>query len=142
MAKNYNGYFSIWDESEFEDDVAYHLKVENNKIVGASFSAERGFEKTELEGLLKDVIGEDFKDFIFEKMLHQEYGGNWVATNEHDDADVFDTYRIEESRNADELGLSKQGYQDKIASILRSKENRMVHDNMLNRISEIKNKKR
>ena len=142
MAKNYNGYFSIYDENEYDDDVAYHLKVENNKIVGASFSFDRSMEKVELEGLLKDIIGEDFRDFLIEKILHQEYEGNWVARDEHDDADVFDRYRIEESRNADELGLSKQGYQDKIASILRSKENRIVHTNMLNRISEIKNKQK
>ncbi|MBQ8677341.1 MAG: hypothetical protein IJ529_02590 [Alphaproteobacteria bacterium] len=142
MTKNYNGYFSMYDENKYDDDVLYNLKVENNKIVGASFSVDRHMKKEELEDLLKEVIGEDFKDFLIEKMLDQQYGENWTVKNEHDDLDLFDRYKIEEARHADDLALSEQGYQDKIASILQSKENRIAHGNMLNRISEIKNKQR
>lgn len=142
MTKNYNGYFSICDENNYDDDVLYNLKVENNKIVGASFSVDRSMKKDELEDLLKKVIGEDFKDFLTEKMFDQQHGANWNVHNEHDDIDLFDRYRIEESRHADDLSLSKQGYQDKIASILQSKENRRVHGNTLNRISEIKSGQR
>ena len=142
MTKNYNGYFSICDENNYDDDVLYNLKVENNKIVGASFFVDRSMKKDELEDLLKKVIGEDFKDFLIEKMFDQQHGANWTVVNEDDNAEVFDSYRIEESRNADELGLSKQGYQDKIASILQSKENKTAHANTLHRISEIKDKQR
>ena len=140
MTKNYNGYFSIYDENNYDDDVLYNLKVENNKIVGASFSVDRSMKKDELEDLLKKVIGEDFKDFLIEKMFDQQHGANWNVQNEHDDIDLFDRYRIEESRHADDLSLSKQGYQDKIASILKSKENKIAHANTLRRISEIKDK--
>lgn len=146
MTKNYNGYFSICDENNYDDDVLYNLKVENNKIVGASFSVDfsvdRSMKKDELEDLLKKIIGEDFKDFLIEKMFDQQHGANWNVQNEHDDIDLFDRYRIEESRHADDLSLSKQGYQDKIASILQSKENRRVYGNTLNRISEIKSGQR
>ena len=82
MSKNYNGYFSLCDENNYDDDVVYNLKVENNKIVGASFSVDRSMKKDELEDLLKEVIGEDFKDFLIEKMFDQQHGASWTLVNE------------------------------------------------------------
>ena len=140
MKKNYNGYFSMCDENNYNDDVIYNLKVENNKIVGASFSVDRNMKTAELEGLLKDVIGEDFKDFLIEKMFDQQHGANWTVRDEHDDLDLVDRYRIEESRHANDLGLSERGYQDKVSSILQSKGNKDIlgKSDILNRISDIK----
>lgn len=138
MSKNYNGYFSLCDENNYDDDVVYNLKVENNKIVGASFSVDRSMKKDELEDLLKEVIGEDFKDFLIEKMFDQQHGASWTLVNEHDNVDVFDGYRVEEARNAEELGLSVQGYRDKMASIIESKENRNAYGNTLKRIDGMK----
>ena len=137
MSKSYNDYFAVADENGVDDDVLYYLKVENNKIIGATFSMDRHVEPVEINTLLNEVIGEDFRDFVIEKILQHEYEADWRVYN---DIDAFDGYRTEEIRNAEDLGLSVPDYQKKVASILETKERKSTlgKADIINRISQIK----
>ena len=137
MSKSYNDYFAVADENGVDDDVLYFLKVENNKIIGATFSMDRHVEPVEINTLLNEVIGEDFRDFVIEKILQHEDEADWRVYN---DIDALDGYRTEEIRNADDLGLSVPDYQKKVASILETKERKSMlgKTDIINRISQIK----
>lgn len=138
MSKSYNDYFAVADENGVDDDVLYFLKVENNKIIGATFSMDRHVEPVEINALLNEVIGEDFRDFVIEKILQHNDGADWKVYN---DIDAFDGYQREEIRNAYDLGLSEPDYQKKVASILETKERKSIlgKTDVINKISQIKN---
>ncbi len=141
MSKSYDGYFTVFN-ANFED-VDYNLKVENNKIIGATFSAEFSAERDigpeEIETLLDEVIGEDFRDFVIEKTLNQEDEDDWRI--DVDEASYC--YQLQEVRNANDLGLSLPDYQKKVASILEKKEKNSTLNkaDMITRISQIRNNK-
>lgn len=125
MEKNYNGYYELhFEETESCSENDWHyLKVKNNKIIDASFAQQFGdMDANEVEKQLKEVIGENFKDFVLDKVFYNEHNYAWYV-REFEDND-FNYYEHAKERNRISLGLSEPEYQKKIADILQAKENK------------------
>lgn len=142
MEKTFNGYYRVGETCEYDGtaNYLYYFKVQNNKITNASFIHTE--DAGQVNNELKKVIGEDFKDFIIEKMFDNNYNSSdnkWSAEEMTDDERKEYKYYKDENRKT--LGISEQDYQKQIDSILQSKENKAIlgKTDVMDKITELKN---
>jgi hypothetical protein len=140
MEKNFDGFYSLYLQSidGSEKLNIYSLKVQDNKIVDSVYSpysdnvvvSEADYKNS------MDIIGENVKDFFTERLISQgTVSGCTAETISEKD------FQTTKSEILNTLGISERNHQNRISSILQSKENKATlgKTDTLSKIADMKN---
>ena len=165
MEKNYDGYCRIYstevDYSESSyDQIGVDLKVANNKIVdcfaekpeqyeqnGYTFVEENALdEASDISNNMEKIVGEDFKDIIFESAMENKFLGQDPSHYSESECVIrfeyiSEDYFMHRKKKAFSTPEEMKAHDQKVADILQAKENKntLGKTDTLSRLAGMKN---
>lgn len=162
MEKNFNGYFGVYGTCG-GDTIGVCLKVENNKITDCfaekperfgygGLAVEINFidEVTDVNNNIEKIVGEDFKDLIFEGTLENKFLGRNLSDDYDGEFEFIirfrnssEDYFMRRKQKAFPTPEEMKAHDQKVADILQAKENKntLGKADTLSRIAGIKNER-